>query len=67
MTNGLQWDEEVDAWVIKIAWSIQNRVEKKIRLVVFGMYRMWKKGVLGVMQAALGLAYVEDSWWLWKP
>jgi hypothetical protein len=29
MTNGLQWDKEVDAWVIKIAWSIQNRVAKE--------------------------------------
>jgi hypothetical protein len=29
MTNGLQWDEEVDAWVIKIAKSIENRVAKE--------------------------------------
>jgi hypothetical protein len=29
MTNGSQWNEEVDAWVIKIVKSMQNRIEKE--------------------------------------
>jgi hypothetical protein len=45
----------------KIARSIQNRVVKEDPVSGFCMYRIWKKGGFGVMQAAFPLAYVEES------